>query len=236
MYTVTFGDKNSYEHWGLILTEKSLPFPASKTLSVEAHGIDGVIDLTEHLTGTVQYQNRKLSFSFTLIGASYNWADLVSEIAAYLHGKKLQITTSFDAMYYYVGRCSINDFKTDQSTATIVIDCDCEPYKRSYNGYGPENEWLWGPFDFEHDEINYLGEIVVNETVDVTITGEEADVVPVFLVSNISGPATALVNGITYTLKTGKNRFPDIRIGKEPVDIQFTGNFIVVIDYQGRRL
>lgn len=236
MYTVYFGEKNSYKDWGLILTEKSIEFPEPKTKSVDAMGIDGEIDLTEVTTGGVQFNNRVLSFTFVLIEDRFNFSKIISEISERLHGKKMRITISFDAKYYYIGRCKINEFQTDRNTATIVIDCDCEPYKRLFNGYGPKEEWLWDSFDFEEDEIRYLGEIKVEGTCGIEIVGEAVEVVPAFLVSELSGTGTLQAGGKHYQLAAGRNRFPEFRIGKESVVIQFSGNFKVAIDYQGRRL
>ena len=45
MQTVTFGTKNSYDDFGLILTDKNIGFPEPKLEEGDVIGADGVIDL-----------------------------------------------------------------------------------------------------------------------------------------------------------------------------------------------
>ena len=58
--TVTFGTKNSYTDFGLILTSKEIGLPEPKTEIVEIAGANGVIDLTEALTDDIKYNQRQL--------------------------------------------------------------------------------------------------------------------------------------------------------------------------------
>ena len=129
MQTVTFGTKNSYDDFGLILTDKDIGFPEPKLEEVDVIGADGVIDLSEVLNDDIKYKTRKLQFTFTVLKGNKYWASTVADVANYLHGKKLRIQMDFDPAYYYTGRVKINSFKTSKRLCTITIDAECEPYR-----------------------------------------------------------------------------------------------------------
>ena len=58
---VTFGTKHSYRDWGLLLKSRPVISPPSpKTVYVDIPGSNGVIDLTESLTGDVKFDNRTI--------------------------------------------------------------------------------------------------------------------------------------------------------------------------------
>lgn len=80
MNGVTFGTKHSYKDFGLILSSKTISLPKPKIKTVEVPGADGVIDLTECLTDDVKYQNRPLSFTFTVIDPIASWSAILSEV------------------------------------------------------------------------------------------------------------------------------------------------------------
>lgn len=129
METITFGNFNSFSDFNLVLSEKNIEYPEPKTEGVDVVGKDGVIDLTETL-GSVKYKNRKLEFRFTSLDGRKEWNTLMMKISNNIHGHKMNIRMDSDPMFYYIGRCTINKFQTSKKLATIVITCDCEPYKR----------------------------------------------------------------------------------------------------------
>lgn len=71
MKSVTFGAYNTYDDWGLILSEKHIGSPEPKLKQIEIEGSDGVIDMSEFF-GDVKYKNRQLSFVFTKKRNYYN--------------------------------------------------------------------------------------------------------------------------------------------------------------------
>lgn len=128
MKGLQFGNKHSYDDWKLILTDKTIGLPNPKTSSVDVEGADGSIDTSE-VFGEIKFENRKLEFEFTMTANYENFDELLTEIANHLHGKKLKIIRDEDDSYYFIGRCSINQWTTDKRVGKIVISCDCEPYK-----------------------------------------------------------------------------------------------------------
>lgn len=126
MNTVTFGNKNSYADFGLVLNYKEVGKPEPRTNYIDVPARDGHLDLTEAF-GEVKYKERKLVFYFSYIGSDANWAKTLSALHNYLNGQKHNIY--FEEDYYWVGRCFVGDAATKRGIREIVVECDCEPYK-----------------------------------------------------------------------------------------------------------
>lgn len=129
MYSVNFGDKNSYNDFNLLLRPKTRPFPTPKTNYVSIEGRDGDLDLTTSLTGDVKYNDISYSLEFYLKDKRVDWEETLLELTTYLHGKKMNLTFSEDPNYYYVGRFTLNDLEQDRNLGMLVIDCVLEPYR-----------------------------------------------------------------------------------------------------------
>ena len=126
--TVKFNEIDSYEDLGLILTSSNIEAPSPKTNTVEIDGADGSVDYTEAF-GDVFYGNRKLSFDFTYAGNPETYADKFSELQNKLHGERMKIVISDDPDFWYVGRVTVDRWKSSKAVRRITVDCDCEPYK-----------------------------------------------------------------------------------------------------------
>ena len=58
--------------------------------------------------------------------------------------------------YYYDGRFSLNEWKSENYNSKVVINYVLKPYK--YNIFGESGAWLWDPFNFETDRTDqYTG-------------------------------------------------------------------------------
>lgn len=230
MQTVTFGTKNSYDDFGLILTDKDIGFPEPKLEKVDVIGADGVIDLSEVLNDDIKYKTRKLQFTFTVLKGNKYWASTVADIANYLHGKKLRIQMDFDPAYYYTGRCKINSFKTSKRLCTITIDAECEPYRLDINGNG--EKWLWDTFSFQNGFIR-VNAVTVNGSLQVNLQNQRKIVSPTFICSTAM---TVTFDGVTYNLPKGKTQVLGIRLQYGTNYVTFKGNGTVKIEYQGGAL
>lgn len=230
MQTVTFGTKNSYDDFGLILTDKDIGFPEPKLEKVDVIGADGVIDLSEVLNDDIKYKTRKLQFTFTVLKGNKYWASTVADIANYLHGKKLRIQMDFDPAYYYTGRCKINSFKTSKRLCTITIDAECEPYRLDINGNG--EKWLWDTFNFQNGFIR-VNTVTVNGSLQVNLQNQRKIVSPTFTCSTAM---TVTFDGVTYNLPKGKTQVLGIRLQYGTNYVTFKGNGTVKIEYQGGAL
>src|SRR5690625_7190522 len=90
-HSITFGDKNTWDDWHLIPSKRpSFNPPTVKSQYVDIPGGNGVLDLTESLTGYPLYNTRTGSWTFYVENGFKPWDELYSEISNYLHGQKLR--------------------------------------------------------------------------------------------------------------------------------------------------
>lgn len=236
MYGVTFGTKHSYNDWKLIT--KSRPVigsPSPKTNYIDVPEADGKLDFTEALTGEVKYDNREISFEFTVIEARNRWVSIYSEIMNFLHGKKMKLFFDEDPNHYYVGRFEIDEWASDKRTSTLVIKGDVDPYK--YDLFSSVEDWIWDTFNFENDVVREYSDLVVDERLEFTVVGSRKSVVPVFTVSIEEGEGmTVKYQGTTYNLQNGVNRVVNIVIKEGESQLIFTGFGTVSIEFRGGSL
>lgn len=151
-HSVTFGDKNTWSDWRLVPSSRPLfnpPAPKVKTLDIP--GGNGVIDLSQALTGYPVYQNRTGSIEFIVMNDFRPWHEAYSDIMDYLHGQSMRAILEDDPDYFYEGRFSVNAWKSEKDWSRIVIDYDVGPYKWSV--LSSIDEWLWDPFNFQNGII-----------------------------------------------------------------------------------
>lgn len=230
MQGVTFGTKHSYNDFGLILSSKDLSLPEPKTDSVSIIGRNGDIDLSEALGDDVKFNNRKITLNFTVPNALTYWSDALSSLSNYLHGQKMQIILDADKTFYYYGRCKINQFKTNKRTATIVVECDVEPYKIEVNGAGMP--WLWDVFSFVNGVI-HINQVSVAGSLTVNLVNRRKVVSPTF---TCSAAMSVVHNGVTYSLPKGITTVYDIRLQEGDNNVTLRGTGTVKIEYKGGSL
>lgn len=180
-HSVTFGEKNTWDDWHLIPTTRPVVLPPSvRTKYVEIPGMDGNIDITEALTGRPSYGNRTGSMEFITDVDFMSWEHLYSRIMNYLHGKRMKMTLEDDPGYYYEGRFSINQWKSDKLWSTITIGYDVGPWKRSTTS--TSEPWHWDPFDFENGVVYDYSAVEVPEGSPMVIMlhGGEHNTLPIF--------------------------------------------------------
>lgn len=211
MKGVLFGNKHTYDDWDLVLTNKALGLPTPKTSSVDVEGADGYIDTSEVLSGEIKFNNRNLVFEFTMTTDYEEYNELITDIANYLHGKKLKIILDEDDNYYYYGRCSINQWTSDKRIGKIVINCDCDPYKYSLRPY--------------------VTTATISGKTYVKVIGKRMTVTPII---EVSQEMTITVGGRDRTLyPSRKNEILDLFIKEGVNTLVFDGNGEVKITYTG---
>lgn len=249
-HSVTFGEKNSWDDWYLIPTSRPvINPPQQKTNYVEIPGLNGILDLSESLTGFPTYQNRTGSIEFIVmnnqldispnIGRNFDfkrWHRTYSDIMDYLHGKSLKAILEDDKSYYYVGRFSVNDWKSDEKYSTITIDYDVYPFKKELSS--SLEPWKWDPFDFETGIIrNYSKLEVTSSGKTLKIPATREYITPKFVVDSGSSGIDVIFKSKTYHLINGENIIPEIIIGCEYGNVEeefiFKGTGNVSVDYRG---
>lgn len=257
-HSITFGEKNTWDDWHLVPTSRPVFDPPSvKTKTLDIPGGDGVIDLTESLTGYPVYNNREGSIEFVvlndfchLVETHEEWYEVYSSVMDYLHGQQMKAVLDDDKEYYYEGRFAVNSWKSDKNYSKIVIDYSVGPYKWLFRS--SLEDWLWDPFNFETGVIpvNNFKSIAVTATYKSHIFEKElfgrAPVCPSFIVSTTSGKGMYIrfVNSkfgtdITKLVSDGTTQIPEFVFLGEEVTIYFkcvSGTGTVSIDFRQGRL
>lgn len=192
-HSITFGDKNTYDDWHLIPSTRPVFNPPSvNTNIVQIPGTNGVLDLSEYLTGYITYGNRTGSLEFIVENGHEQWSKIYSKVMNYLHGKKLKAVLEDDSSYYYEGRFSVNQWKSDQYYSTITIDYNVYPYKKEITS--SMEDWLWDPFDFEDGIIRNYANISVPARDSYTLI-IPARSEPILLKAKIESPVYITIDG-----------------------------------------
>lgn len=249
-HSITFGDKNTWDDWHLVPTSRPVFAPPEfKKKTIDIPGGNGVLDVSELLTGYPVYENRTGSFEFMVHNGYDDWFRIYSDIMDYLHGKTMRAVLEDDPDYFYEGRYTVNEWKSDKNYSLITIDYDVSPYKQSV--LSTTDEWVWDTFDFRYDlaltrafkNIPVTEEYEKHTFVD-DIMGR-APVCPLFTVQTETGGGVYIrfVNehlniDIEKHAPDGTRRYPEFVFrGKAPTIYlkTVTGNGLVSIDYRPGR-
>lgn len=221
--------------WGLKLVSYHIPMPSVKEKVQDLPGAQGVLDLTE-ANGTVYYNRREnIEIVLELMDDSYQvWLARYSEIAAAIHGQKMKMILDDQPDYYYMVRLNLDSTKSDPVLSQFVLTGTADPFK--YDVSTSAEDWLWDPFNFRTGVIRVLKDIRITTTnKSVKVAGGGISTAPIFQVKT-SNSLKVIFGGKSYPLAVGRNRLPEIRVGKTDVTLNFTGTGELTIDYRGRYL
>lgn len=233
-HSINIGDINTWDDWHIVPSSRPLiAAPAVKTSYVNLPGGDGSLDLTEVLAGRPTYQRRTGSWEFIVMNDYGDWATRYSEIMAYLQGKQYRIILDDDPGFFYFGRLSVNEWRSEPYWSRIVINYNVDPYKRNVDGYG--DLWLWDPFNFETGTIVDYRKIVVSGSATIDyVNSSMTNIVPTITASNSGMSAT--FDGTTYSLDRGPNVKSSIVFTPGSNSITFSGNGTISIENVGGHL
>ena len=171
-------------HFRMVLMDGyELSPPQPKTYTVDIPGGDGVIDLTEALTGDVVYENRSQKFTFAVIRmkkvddvALSEFEKVKTEVSNMLHGKAFDYQITMDPGYTYHGRFTVDSY-TQQlygngRLGLIEISVDADPYKLKENCVYQLNAIGGKMFRLESGRKPVHPVIECSQPCDVTWNGE----------------------------------------------------------------
>lgn len=207
-FAVFDGEKDTYSEWGLMLESVSIPLPSAQIRSIHVPGMTGALDLTEVLSGNVDYNNRMMTLVFSAAQSYDSWSILISDIANYLHGRKRKIVLDIDPGYYYYGRFAVDSNKTDEALCTIVITGTVEPYK----------------YENAPQELT----VPVSSEQTIILMGSAMPVVPTI---SSTDEMTVEFNDNEYDLEIGDNLIPEICLVEGSNTLFFTGDGTITITY-----
>ena len=253
-HSLTIGSKNTWDDWHLVPTSRPVVSPPSvKTKTIDIPGGDGIIDLTESLTGYPVYNNRTFLQEFVvlndfceLVDTHEEWYSRYSDIMDYIHGQRMQLLLDDDEEYYYEGRFSVNSWKSDKNYSHITIESSLGPYKWARR-ITTDSNWVWDTFNFETGIIfsSIFKDISVN-TVTKTVQLSSrligrAPVCPTFVVTNAANGIQVREgsSGSWTTLQNGSHQISSIVFHGQATQLQFktsSGTGTVSVEFRQGRL
>lgn len=229
--------KRTFEDFGLKMLSFYIPEPAPKLNKIDLPFSSGSVDLTDAL-GETPYNDRDgLNFEFKLYDGSYErWEYAKSQLAMFLHGKRLKMIVDSDLGYYYVVRLEVDSTKSNKYNSTIVLKGSSDPFK--YDLIASNDPWKWDSFNFFTGIIQDTSDITVAGTRDVNIIAGAMATCPEFYVSKIDTVLYVEFEGKEYEFNKGigKYRFPQIKISGKDATLKINGYGKVSIAYRGRYL
>lgn len=194
--------------YGLILCDDlEIGTPPAITKFVEIPGADGALDLTETLTGGINYGMREISFSLfaardVIAGTQTpateeHFAEIRRRFAVAFLGKQVQLWTPDDMTRYYLGRLQMAE-KSGYNSGTISITVQCQPWHYK----------------------NALTTRVISEDGSYLLPNEHMPSTPTFTVQ--SGGARVGYYRV-YTLIAGDNVFPGLVFHSGNNGVSFSG-------------
>ena len=211
---VTIGGKHTWWDWGLVLRQyPEITPPSPKTKIISIPGADGVLDLSTALTGYVLYENRTITFEFTIMKPRDMWPATYSEILDHLHGRELEIIMDDDREHYYKGRVQVTTHNPEKVTAGITLKANVEPYKTRC--------------------LVEQRSATITGSGTLTIVGKRKPVIPTI---KATADMKMTFGGRTYDLTAGENRLPEVVMLEGENMFTFTGTGTVTFEYREGRL
>ena len=118
----------------MLKTAPEITSPEPKTYYVDILGAHGKMDLTEALSGKVQYNNRQIKLEFISMAGREEWSAIYSAILDAVHGKVKEIMLDDDMTHVYKGRVTVGDPVWYKECVTLPMTVEAEPFKKSIDG------------------------------------------------------------------------------------------------------
>lgn len=165
----------------ILLDGYTLEPPSPKTYTVDIPGGNGVIDLTEALTGDVAYENRNQEFTFALIYPE-DFEAVKTKLSNFLHGQSYDYKMTMDPEYTYHGRFTVSSYEhamcANGILGQIKINIDANPYKTKESKTYKLNATGGKMYRFESGRCKVRPIIECEQTCFVSWNGKEITVSP----------------------------------------------------------
>ena len=209
---VTFGTQHSLDDLNLILSKVDIPPAKPKTSYIDIPGGNGSIDLTE-AGGEIVYEDRTLSFTFTVHpDESATFDEVRSDISNQLNGQNCKITLDKDDDYYFYGRVTVDDYRTNKKVNEITVKARVQPYKYKQNP-------------------TMVKFALSAQAKTVNISNSRKSVSPTVTVSE-GGSASVEYEGNTFTFTAGTQRNADLRFTAGNNRVKISGSGTITFIYQ----
>lgn len=221
LYGVKINGVDTLETWGLILLSDLVETPpARKENLVPVPGADGVLDLSEALTGEPVYDTRSVSGTLFRCADQWTMKYLSGMLLDKYHGQRITLTVPSDLFHHYAGVLQIGEYSEDAP------------------GRIPFSIPLADPWRYKNEVTTVTARLTSTEYVTLYLTNERRRVVPTF---TVTAAIRVRWRGTVYTLQPGHDfRDLDIRLdpGENTIEAALVaaGTGEISITYQEARL
>ena len=228
--TVTIGEKNMFLDYGCILSHKSIESPKVQTKYVDIPMRDGMLDLTEVLSGDIKYGNREIKLDFIYVGNNIN--DLVNDIYNYMHGKRMHISFSYEPDVYFEGRVLVDSTNIlHKEVIKISLNINTDPFKYRSGSY--DLDFSTDITDLVNGTIDQQGRLVIDGTTSFVWPCSDKKTLPTFTVSD---SMSLTFGGETFDLSAGDNEPYGLILKQGNNSLSFDGDGTLSISYVGGNL
>lgn len=198
--TATSETRDLHSVYGLIPTSRPVITPPSPILKFEEiPGGSGSLDLSQVLSSEMMYFDRTGSLEFmfapnTTPSPSYtNWEEAYSSLVEFLSIGRVKIWTSANpwgepsySSFYYEGRMTVNEWKTDKTWEKVTLDYRLDPFKYE------DSDYVSDTYTIPYNSSVESNSLEISHVTVPTIT--------------LSKSMTATYNGRDYILPAGDSR------------------------------
>lgn len=219
-YGVTIDGKHTFRDFHMLPTTPPVIEPPEPVIyTVQVPGMDGELDMSESLTGHVQFGMRSGHMGYLLYCPRERWYVTYRELLEAFHGQMCDVVLDEEPDVKYRGRLQITEVNFDGKSCQAQITIEGTFYPWPTETSDASRDWLWDPFNFETgtlDEYFLLGQYTIDKneiyTASVTISSSQVTGNPLLFVWDGGTAVRADVvksDGTTVRRLTQKNVWYD---------------------------
>lgn len=230
---------HTLDDWGFATGNNNyIGEPEQHTEFISVKGRNGLLDISEALTGRPTFSSRPITIYFGGIRTPRNWDIVISDLRNKIEGKQIKLIFDNDPSYYWIGRCHIEGFDRIRDLGTFTLSIPkADPYK--YRTQEFNEDWLWDSFNFETDYVTEAEEYTIDGYQEVRLPAGTMPVAPTVIVTDIGASLTVQKYGDTreIDLYLGENKVYAITVNDiEESILIFRGKGTFSINYRGGSL
>lgn len=128
MISVIIDGINICEKCKVTLESFEIGMPEPKLVKVQIPGRDGELDMSEALSGFINYGNREITIQLGITGDDKASEKKKQQVLVLTAGKKVKLSFShLDG--YFVGRCTPVSITRELAHHTLTLSFSCDPYR-----------------------------------------------------------------------------------------------------------
>lgn len=167
---------HSFTDFGLAIGNNNyIEAPEYDTYYVEVPGRDGLLDLTEMITGRPTYRTREINIELGGMGDPNTWDAKISQLRNLFHGHVVKLIFDNDPTYYWTGRAEIIDYDRFRNLGTFTLAIpQADPFKYALT---------------IQPDLSELSCSTTQRSVSLPVTGMPVD--PTFVISGMTEGGTS---------------------------------------------